>query len=238
MKQLSKPNILSWLCAGAGILCLLLRQWLLSTGMEASGLLDREHPGNWLSWLLTALTALAVLLSLRYRTRVRFAPSGLRALGQVLAALGYLAAGYSLGQDSHPLHTPTAVLALISACCCLWMLWGLCRKKRVPPLVYAPGAVFFLLFLVCRYPSWSREPSFQLCFFHIASLGSLALTAYLRGAAALSRKDGKPYLPVSRWAVFASLAAIPGCTDALPLALWALAVLLDGCSPARPRQTL
>lgn len=220
-----------------GLLCLVLRQWLLLTGVDGSGLMNHSHPGNWLSWILTVLAALILLLSLRHTSRPRFAPSGSAVLGLILAALGFLAAARSLTtQCTHPLRYPTAAVALISALCCLWRIWGICRKKRVPGLIMAPGVVFHLLFMVCRYPQWSSEPELQLSFFHMVALGALAVTAYLRGSAALSSKSAKAYLAVSRFALFMSLGAIPGAVDALPLGLWALSVLLDGVSPARTRE--
>ena len=90
-------------------------------------------------------------------------------------------------------------------------------------------SVFFLLYMVCRYHPWSSEPEPQSCFFHIMALSGLTVTAYLRGNLMLSRKSWKGYTQVSRWAIFAAIAAIPGCVDAAPLALWAVALLLDGC---------
>jgi len=236
LKFLTKPKTLSLLCGGMGLVCLALRQWLLFSGVDSRGLMDYSHPGNWLSWILTLLAALILLVSLRHTSRPRFAPSGCAALGLVLAALGFLAAARSLvSQCSHPLRLPTAAFGAVSALCCFWRIWGICRKKRVPGLTLAPGVIFHLLFMVCRYPQWSSEPELQLSFFHMAALGALAVTVYLRGCAALSPKSAKAYLAVSRFALFMSLGAIPGSADALSLGLWALSVLLDGVSPARTR---
>lgn len=218
----------------AGLICMALRYWLLQTGLDDRGLLDRSHPGYRLSWLVALLMALLLVASLREKRAVRLVPSPKIGVGMVLNLLGFLAAGAALRQQwGEPLHLPTALVAAVAAVCAGWMLVCLCRRKRVHPLFYAPGAVFFLMLLVCRYQSWNSEPEPQYCVFHILALVGLTLTAYLRGLLAISRKNWKWYVQVSRWAVFAALAAVPGCVDAIALVLWAAALALDGCTPRK-----
>ena len=230
MKKLFATSSLTRLCAGGGILCLALRKWLLSTAVDGAGLLDHGHPGNWLSFGIAALVAAVLLLSVRKSEAVRIVPGKTAGFGLVIAALGYLAAGATVWMEAaHPLRNLIVAAALASAICSLWMLIGMCRVKRVPALAYAPAVVFFLLYMVCRYHPWSSEPEPQSCFFHIVALAGLTVTSYLRGNLMLSRKSWKGYVQVSRWAIFAAIAAIPGCVDAVPLALWAAALLLDGC---------
>lgn len=225
------PAWLTRICVVGGVICLALRGWLLATGLDDRGLLDTAHPGNRLSWLVTLLVALLLAFSLGQRQAVRLVPSKKMAAGSVAQILGYLAAGLSLLEgQGQTLHLPAAVVAFAAAACAVWMLVCLCRRKRVRPLFYAPSVLFFLLLLVCRYQIWNSEPEPQYCFFHIMSLVGLALTAYIRGQMAMCRKNWKFYLQMSRWAVFASLAAMPGCVDALPLLLWAVALVLDGCA--------
>lgn len=237
MKLFSKPAGVSWFCFGTGLLCLLLRQWLLTAGVNDAGLLDHTHPGYRLSWLLVPVVTLILFLSRKQQTRVRFSYSGTRVLGLVLRALGYLAAAAMVRVVDHPLKTVTAVLGGAAALCNLFQAVQVIRKKRTPPLTYGADILFLLMYMVCRYGAWSSEPELQRSFFHMAALGSLALTAYRRGVFALDRKDWKGYLLLSRWALFACLGAIPGSPDALSLALWALGLLLDGCSPTAPRKS-
>ena len=223
------PAWLTRIAVAAGLICLGLRFWLLKTGVEEGGLLDHSHPGNRLSWLVMLLVAAALVFSLRQQKPVRLVRSGKMALAAALQALGCVIAAKSLYLVDKPLHKPTAAVGLVAALCCLWILVCLCRRKRFHPLTFAPGALFFLMLLVCRYQTWNSEPEPQYCAFHILALVGLALTAYIRGTIAISRKRWKWYTQLSRWAIFASLAAVPGCVDGISLVLWAAALALDGC---------
>ena len=230
------PAWLTRIAVAAGFVCMGLRFWLLNTGLDERGLLDRSHPGNWLSWVILLLMGLLLVASLRTKGSARLVPSPKVAVGTILYGLGCLVAADSLYRgQAHPLHRPAAAVALVAALCTFWALYCLCRRKKVHPLIYAPGVLFFLMFLVCRYQNWNSEPEPQYCAFHILALAGLTVTAYIRGILAISRKNWKWYPQVSRWAIFASLAAIPGCADGLSLGLWALALALDGCE-LRKRQ--
>ena len=223
------PAWLTRIAVAAGLICMGLRFRLLNTGVEAGGLLDRSHPGNRLSWLLMLLVAALLAFSLGQQKPVRLVRSKKMALFAVLQALGCVIAAKSLYLVGKPLHKPAAAVAVVAALCSLWVLVCLCRRKRFHPLAFAPGALFFLMLLVCRYQTWNSEPEPQYCAFHILALVGLALTAYIRGTMAISRKRWKWYTQISRWAIFASLAAVPGCVDGISLVLWAGALALDGC---------
>jgi hypothetical protein len=223
------PAWLTRIAVAAGLVCMGLRFWLLNTGVGDRGLLDHSHPGNRLSWLVMLLVAALLAFSVRQQRPVRLVRSKKMAAATALQALGCLMAAKSLYLVDKPLYKPAAAVAVVAALCCLWVLVCLCRRKRIHPLVFAPGALFFLMLLVCRYQIWNSEPEPQYCFFHIMALVGLALTAYIRGLMSMSRKNWKFYVQMSRWAIFASLAAMPGCVDALPLLLWAVALALDGC---------
>ena len=236
MKRFLMPPWLTRIAVILGLACMGLRFWLLDTGLDGRGLLDRSHPGYGLSWLVPLVMVLVLVLSFLEKRPVRMVPSSRVAVGAVLNMLGFLAAGAALLQKrEEPLHLPAAVVAAVAALCCLWTLVCLCRKVRIHPLSFAPGVLFFVMFLVCRYQNWNSEPEPQYCVFHILSLVGLTLTAYIRGIMAMKRKNWKGYLQLSRCSVFWSLAAIPGCVDALPLILWAAALTLDGCKPRERR---
>lgn len=235
MKRFMTPNWLTGICAAAGLICMALRFWLLSTGMDDRGLIDQTHPGNCLSWLVTGLVMILLLVSLRYQTRVRLTVSKKTAVSGMCSILGCLIACNMLlrSEGDHPLNLPAAIAAVAAAACRVWIMVNTCRRKRVPTLCNVPVTAFFLMFLVCRYQHWNSEPEPQLCVFHILALMGMALTVYKRGIMRLNRKKWKGYVAISRWTVFAALAAVPGCMDALPLLLWAGAVALDGCTPRK-----
>lgn len=234
MKRFLMPPWLTRIAWALGLICMGLRFWLLETGLDDRGLLVRSHPGNLLSWMLALIMVLVLALSFWLKQPVRMVPSTKVAAGTVFSALGFLVAGWTLLEKRYePLHMPAAVVAAAAILCSVWMLVCLCRKVRVHPLTYAPGVLFFVMFLVCRYQNWNSEPEPQYCVFHILALVGLTLTAYVRGTLAKSRKNWKGYLQLSRWCVFWALAAVPGCVDALPLILWAVALSLDGCTPRK-----
>lgn len=231
MKRFMTPNRLTAICTLGGLACMGLRHWLLTAGVDERGLLDLGHPGNWLSWLVTAAVWILVLISVWHPVKFRMVPSLKATLGGSLSIAGCLVACNMLFHlDGHPLNLPAAIAAAAAAVCRLWILISTCRRKRVRTMASVPVTAFFLMFLVCRYQYWNSEPEPQLCVFHIMALMSLALTVYFRSILLMDRKKGKWYLQSSRWAIFTSLAAIPGCMDALPLLLWAGALILDGCT--------
>jgi len=238
MKQLSKPNVLSALCAGAGLLCLGLRQWLLSTGVDDRGLLITSHPGNWLSLILAGLVVLALILSLHRSQRCRLVPSRLQALGYLAAAGGFAAACYPLLTSQTNMSLPAGLLALVCAGTNGFTAVRIWRQKKPVGALLIPDIAFFMLLVLCRYQDWSSEPEFQRFGFLLLALVLLTITAYHRATLVTNRKEWRLYVQFSRAAAFFSLAAIPGTKDGLSLALWALSVFLDGCvhAPRHKRQ--
>ena len=89
MKHLSRLPVLTALCAGLGILCLCIRQWLLQTGIDSKGLLTAGHPGSPISLLLLAVVVCILCLALRQRQAYHFHPSTLSAVSMVFFAIGY-----------------------------------------------------------------------------------------------------------------------------------------------------
>ena len=238
MKQLSKPNVLSALCAGAGLLCLGLRQWLLSTGVDDRGLLVASHPGNRLSLILTGLVVLALILSLHNSQRCRLASSKFQALGYLAAAGGFAVACFPLLTSQTHMALPAGILALACAGTNGFTAVRVFRQKKPLGALLIPDIAFFMLLVLCRYQDWSSEPEFQRFGFLLLALVLLAITAYHRAALATNRKEWRLYVQFSRAAAFFSLAAIPGSGDGLCLILWALSVFLDGCvsAPRHKRQ--
>ena len=116
MKHLSKPTVLSAVCAAAGAVCMCLRHWFYTAGVDGKGLLIPNHPGDLLSWLAAAAAVAVLLLSLRKPVRCRFVPSRLRALGLLFSALGFGSAAWLLIRgSSFRLATLTGIFAAVSA---------------------------------------------------------------------------------------------------------------------------
>jgi len=229
MKYLSKLPVLTGLCAGLGLICLCIRQWLLQGGTDEKGLLISGHPGIFLSVLILAAVVCLLCLSLRQRQVYRFNNSTLSIVSMLFSAIGYgYAAWKLLFSHAYPLYVVTGLLGIISVLCALFIAFSLFRKLRVHPLVYCPFVLFFLFFLICRYQQWSGEPELQRYLFQMLGVISLMMAAYHRAALAADKKGARNYLLLSRAAVFFCIAAIPGSAYGILYGCAAAAIILDG----------
>ena len=61
MKKYLKPATLPWFVLITGGMGIALRFWLLSSGVDAKGLLKSGHPAIILLWILTVITAGVVI---------------------------------------------------------------------------------------------------------------------------------------------------------------------------------
>lgn len=229
MKHLSKLPVLTTLCASLGLVCLIVRQWLLSTGSDSKGLLIAGHPGIFLSWLFLAAVVCLLRFSLRQRQIYHFSPTVLSAVSMLLFVIGYSVSAFQLlSTRAQTLSVIAGILAILSALCSLLLAFAMYRKLRLHPLVYCPSALFLMFFLVCRYQQWSGEPELQRYLFQMLSVVSLMFTAYHRAALEADRKGARPYLLLSRAAIFFCIAAIPGSLYGALYGCSAVALLLDG----------
>ena len=229
MKTLSKPTCFTLISAAAAFVCLLLRQWLLSTGLDEKGLLLPDHPGNWLSLLLAgAMGLLTVAVWLRKR-EYRLCPTPLSALGACAAAVGTAWSAWKLLQLSdRPAGLAAAALGFAAAVC--YVVYALCLRshKRMPQVLHFPPVLFFLLFLVQRYQQWSSEPEVQRYAFQVIAGALLLFSTYYRAASDITKKGRTARFVLSRCAVFFCIAAIPGSSFPLLYGSAALMLMLDG----------
>jgi len=233
MKQLSKPPVLSTICCIAGMLCLFFRQWLLGSALDADGLLIIWHPINILIWVLTALVGI-VLLVLFFtwdkQLVYQFPFTPLSGTATLFMAVGYAVAAYPLLFDpTYYLDMVTGIFALLAILCTLLIALGQFLKLRMHPLLYCPGVLFFMLYLLASYPLWSGEPQPQFFFFQMMACVFLLLSVFTRAEMAAGRIAGRNYTIFSRAAIFLCIAAIPHSDRALLYAIFAVGLLLDGC---------
>lgn len=229
MKNLSKLPVLTGLCAGLGLVCLCVRQWLLRSGTDNKGLLVAWHPGMLLSLLLLAAAVCVLCLALRQQQVYRFHNSPLSVVSTLFFAIGFgYAAWKLLSSRAQTLSVIAGILGILCVFCALIIAFCLIRKIRPHPLMHCPSVLFFMLFLVCRYQQWSGEPELQRYLFQMLSVITLMLSAYHRAALAADKKGARNYLLASRAAVFFCIAAIPGSTYGVLYGCAAVAIIVDG----------
>lgn len=231
MKQLTKPSMSAAVFTLGGVAAMLLRFWLLKTGVDDRGLLSVSHLGYILSYVLCLGLPVSFLFLLGKTKRpLHFSATSLASVGFFVGAVGFgIAAWTLLSSTTLVMHTATGIFGIASALC--YLVAGIYAIKgfRTHPLFFCPGALFFVCFLFCRYQQWSAEPELQRYVFQLAAAVTSMLALYQRSALGVNVGSGKLYLLWSRSAVLLCLAAIPG--SQLPL-LWlaiAMSFALDCC---------
>jgi len=234
MKSLTKPNILSCLCALGGVLAFCLRLWFLKTGMDSRGLLVTGHIGNTLSFVVTALTLLpAALLTLKGpdTKQSRSRASRLAALGAALGCVGLIAAaGHLLDDASALLTTVTGILGIVSALCAAYT--AVCRLKglRTSPWVSCVIIVFLMLLPLQLYRQWSAQTQLPRYFFQLLGCVCLLLWAFQRAVLETGSGAWRAYLLLRHCGIFFCVAAAAGSAQPLFYLTVAAWMLLDGLS--------
>ena len=233
MKQLKRIPVLSGLCAGLGLVCLLLRQWLLSTGLDEKGLLLPGQPAATLVWVMTAsVCALLVWVFFTWQkhTTCLFPGTALSAVATLFLILGYtLVIWQQLLRPMSLLALVTCVFGAVSVLCMALVAWGQFRGQRMHPLLYCSNVFFQLVFLLLQYPLWSREAQPQEHLFQTVACAGMLITVFCRAELAAGKISGRNYTVFSRGTLFFSVAAVAHCNQPLLYLCFALYILLDGC---------
>ena len=234
MKQLKKPSVSAAVFALGGIVAMLLRFWLLDSGVDDRGLLVTKHLGYILSYVLCLALPVSLCLVLgKGKRQLHFAPTVFSAVGFFVQAVGFgLAAWTLLSYTTLVMRTATGIFGILAALCAVVAGIYALKGYRTHPLFFCPGALFFACFLFCRYQQWSAEPELQRYVFQLLAAVFSMISLYQRSALGVRMGKGKGYILWSRSTILFCLAAVPG--SQLPL-LWlavAASFALDGCEEA------
>ena len=230
MKQLRIPWASAAIFSLGSTFAMILRFWLLNTGVDDRGLLVTGHWGYILSYVLCALLPVVLFCVLGKKQPLHFTPTPLAAVGFFVQAIGFgIAAWTMLSDTTLALHTIAGVLGIASTLCAIVAGIYAIRGYRTHPLFFCPAALFFACFLFCRYQQWSAEPELQLYVFQLMAAVAAMFALYQRSALGVNMGNSRLYLLWSRSAILLCPAAIPG--SQLPL-LWlcmAVSFSLDCC---------
>ena len=179
MKSLLSHRSMKLLIPACGVLGLLLRQLLMTTGLDDRGLLTPHHPA-WIALLvLSAAVAAAIMLGIRFirgssAYRISFPASTLTALGYVLGAVGAFISWRNVEGFG---VLPTVAMVLVIAA---FLLAALCRKTGRKPnfLLHVVICVHFALQSLTLYRNWSFDPQLQDYCFQLFACIALTMTAY------------------------------------------------------------
>lgn len=230
MKQSGKYFPFPILALMIGILCFVLRMWLLTAGIDEKGLLLSSHPAN---YCIPAIAFFGVLCLL-YLTKKAVLPVSYRQLfpRSLPAALGCWTAAAAIvcfaslhfwkKQDT----LSSLVLILGIAAAAGLVLSGLCRSLQRQPsvLFHAAAVLFFMANLLSQYAGWSGDPRIYLYGYEALTCVMLMLTCYYRAALDVDIKNTRPYLLCSQISVLLCCICLTGENRLFYLAmlLWVL----------------
>ena len=236
MNKYLKPAYLPFFSLGAGLITLILRLILLSTGEDDKGLLVTGSFADIFSWLL-AVVAMVVILFGTWNLReankfsFNFPPSVMGAIGTLAGAFGILVTSIS------ELFAGGDALQLIGACLGMLAVPGLvfsalCRYQGKRPSVLFHGVVclYLMIHLVSHYRLWSSYPQIQSYGFELLSIVCLMLACYHRATFDVGEGNRRSYAFCALAAVYFSVATLPGCNNPIffiGCALWMLTNLCN-----------
>ena len=235
MKNPLRPKWIPVLTLLAGILGIVLRRWLFTTGIDEKGLLAAAHPANGAGYVLTGLALLGIFLCAQTVTdkkpyRGLFPPSVPAAVGCWVAAVGVgFTAFTEMGQAKDAVGWMCTILGVAAAAGLAVV--GIHRLKGTRPnaIFHALLTAYLMLHLVCQYRSWSSETQVSVYFFRLLGSVFLMLCAYHQ--ATLDAKLGKlrQYLFFWYGALFFCCVTLGGQLSVFyaSMAVW---TALSGCS--------
>lgn len=247
MKTYVKRYLLPLTALGGGLLTLLLRLWLLCLGTDSRGLLAIGSFPDIFSWVVTCGTLVWLVFGTRHlleasKYNFNFPASLAAAIGIGLAALGFFITSLTeLIAGTDVIGTISAILGLLAVGAMGFLAY--CRFFSLRPSVLFHGlvCVYLMFHLVSHYRLWSAAPQIQTYGFELLAIVCIMLACYQRAAFDANQGQRRTHTFCSLCALFFSVAALPGCENALfflGCAVWMLTTLcnltpLPGLSPKK-----
>lgn len=236
MKKFLKSANLPTLVMGAGGVGLLLRIWLLNSGVDSNGFLRLSHPANILLWIVVSVVLVGLFLLTKDLVEAanysfNFPASNVSSWGSFIAAFGI---GFGSFVDAFSVTTGieilTTILGLVSAL--MLVLSGYSRKRGATPSVMSHIAIsiYLVLRLISFYRTWNSDPQLLDYCFPLLATAFLMLATYHRATFAANSGKRRPYAFCSLVAVFFSYLSLVGSENILFFMSAAVWLTTDLCS--------
>ena len=221
MKKLINPiHLPLWTLLTGGV-GLLLRVWLMTSGIDQKGFVITSHAA---AWLLFALV-LGVMVALVFLTKdlmeagkyeFNFPVSEVSCYGAFVAAAGIgIGSVVDIFLSADTLELVVALAGIVAAA--LLVLTGIFRRKGTPPslLIHIGICVYLMLRLVSDYRHWNADPQILDYCFQLVATACLLLTTYQR--ASFDAREGKrrPYAFLNLSTIFFSCISLVGWSNIL-----------------------
>ncbi len=236
MKQLLKPAYLPLIAVISGAVGLLLRLWLFTAGVDATGHLQAGHPGQILLWVVTALILAVLLLGSRSLVQgnkysFNFPASAVAGIGCILAAVSF--AVTSVTEWGAYLDTFTLIASLLgmgAAASLVYIAYRRWTGGRAPMLLHAVVCLCLMFRLINQYRHWSSDPQLADYCFQLLATICLLLSTYHRTAFDVDLGSRRSYTFFRLAAVYFCLVCLIGGGNFLlyfGMAVWQLS---GGCN--------
>ena len=221
MRKLINPKHLPLWALLTGGICLLLRVWLMTTGIDEKGFFVTGH----LAAILLSIVVLGVMVALFFLTKdlleatkysFNFPASDVCSYGAFVGAAGlFIASFVDIFTAIDTLETICAVAGIIAAA--LLAFNGICRRRGIAPsmLIHIGIGVYLMLRLVSYYRHWSADPQILDYCFQLVATASLLLSTYQRASFDAQEGQRRPYAFFCLTTIFFSCASLTGWSNIL-----------------------
>ncbi len=236
MKRFINPlNLPLWTLLTGGV-GLLLRIWLMTSGVDQTGFIVTGH----IAAILLFLLVIGAMVSLFLLTRdmveaakydFNFPASNVGGYGAFVAAAGIgIGAFVDIFLAADTLELITALFGLGAAL--LLVLTGHHRRKGTTPslLLHIGICLYLMLRLVCYYRHWSSDPQILDYCFQLVATASLMLSTYQRATFDAQEGKRRPYAFFSLTAIFFSCISLVGWSNILFFLSVIIWLITDLCS--------
>jgi len=213
MKWNRNTKLLPVLAAVLGVVTMALRFGLYAAALDEKNLLMPGHILSVLVWVSAAAAAGVITLGIAGQKRSNWRddnmpPSIRGALGAVVLGIAIGVTVWVQGAPVTVVEKLRSIFGLVSVPCLLYAAF--CRAKGVRPFFVCHGCVcvFFALYLIAGYGTWSANPQLQDYVFAMLSCVTLALFAYQQTAMDVGMGNGRLQYAFGLLAGYLGIAAV------------------------------